>query len=108
MTPATAASAEPIMKVIEMTMLTSMPTRPAMMRSWEVARMALPILVLETKTCRTIMIRIEALRMNICAGETLAPRTLKPSDGSWGGRFLNSLTWDSMTKFWRMIDMPTA
>ena len=54
------------------------------------------------------MIRTDEARMKIWTGDTLAPKRVKPSEGSIGGRFLYSLPWASMTMFWRMIDMPTA
>ena len=41
--PPMAAKAEPMMKVMEMTLFTSIPTSIAMVRSWEVARIALPM-----------------------------------------------------------------
>ena len=64
-TPATAARAEPMAKVMEMVEFTLMPMSWAAPLSSDTARMALPILVLEVKKVRASMMTTQARTVTI-------------------------------------------
>ena len=59
-TPAMAASAEPMAKVMEMVLFTLIPISWAASRSSETARMALPVRVLVVNQVRPTIMRMEA------------------------------------------------
>ena len=64
-TPATAASAEPIAKVIEMVLLTLIPINCAAPLSSEQARIALPSLLFDVKRVSATMMTTQQRMVNI-------------------------------------------
>ena len=81
MTPATAASAEPMTKVAAMILLVSTPIRLATRWFSAVARIARPRRVLFTSSTRPIISTAETTRITICNGVMKTPAI----DG--GGRY---------------------
>src|SRR5487761_2036593 len=106
--PATAASAEPRMKVMEMMALASTPIRVATSMFWAVARMALPSFVFLTRQDRpTIMIADEHMIM-IWMALMLAPATGSVVDGSRAGKDWYSRPHIIMARFCSRMETPIA
>ena len=79
-TPATAASAEPMAKVVEMVWFTLMPMSCAASRSSDTARMALPVRVLLVNRVRPTMTRMETATVR----STSPVMTICPSNREMG------------------------
>ena len=82
----TAASAEPMMKVTEMTELMRMPISWLISKSWDTARIAMPILVFwisVTSAITSRMVRIGVTMVTILV-EAEPICTVSPSHGSTG------------------------
>ena len=79
-TPAMAASAEPMAKVVEMVWLTLMPMSWAASRSSDTARMALPVRVLPVNRVRPTITRMQAATVS----STSPVMTILPSAREMG------------------------
>jgi hypothetical protein len=79
-TPAMAASAAPMAKVMEMVRLMLMPMSWAAPRSSDTARMALPIFVLDVKIVSAVMMMTAAMMVTIAS-----PVTVSRPAASWMG-----------------------
>ena len=108
--PATAPSAGPMKNASVIDRLMSMPMRPAASRSCEVARIALPMRVRDTKVSRATMSEIgghddEHLEQCSLAPPAIVKAVLLPS-GFGNGSCLESI--HSRTAFCRKIETPIA
>ena len=86
------------MKVVEMTLLTLMPTSMAMVRSWAVARIALPIRVNLMTTVRISMMIAVVIRIIRSEEPTIcATGSMKANSGMSSGNGRKSEVWASST-----------
>ncbi len=108
MMPATAASAEPMTKVREITELTLTPIRPATSGFCEVARIARPSRVRCTSHSSPTMMSAASTTIKSCSSFTVAPAKSCGAAGSSVGKEWYWRPHTSIAAFCSTMDMPIA
>ncbi len=88
MSPAKAASAEPMAKVVSTTAVKFTPMARAVSSSWATARMARPSLVFCSMSCRPTMTMTPAASMSILSSRSVKCPRLTADPGSSAGNGL--------------------